>query len=202
MRLTGTCQTATFVFLLAAAAGNLARAEEPAAQAPVQSNPDPRLGLLAAVVGVASPGAYGATLGTGLRLRICDYFAASVDLGYGLAGSSPGIQDRWWLIPAVAAVIPTGRLRLDLGAGFGVATSSGYVSWSDYVAAPFTPVWHFTVPAIRAHFAAAYPVNHRLDLYGRLEVVSLLLLGAPSADAELMNTLWIGLWLGVQYRLL
>ncbi len=163
---------------------------------------DPRLGLQAGLVGVASPGAYGAALGAGLRLRVCSYFAASVDLGYGLAGATPGMQDRWWLVPAVAAIIPAGRLRLDLGAGLGVATSSEYLSWSAYAAAPFTPVWHFTVPAVRVHLAAAYPVSQGLDLYARLEVVSLLLLGTPNADAELMNTLWVGLWIGIQYRLL
>jgi hypothetical protein len=165
-------------------------------------NPDPRLGFQVAAVGLASPGAYGAALGSGLRLRLGSYFAASFDLGYGLTGSSPGMQDRWWVFPSVAGIVPAGPLRLDLGAGFGVATSSGYISWPDYVAAPFTPVWHFTVPALRAHIAAALPVRRDLDLYARLEVVSLLLVGSPNADAELVNTLWLGFWIGIQYRLL
>lgn len=147
-------------------------------------------------------GAYGACLGTGLRLRPADHFAASLDLGYGLAGTSPGMQDRWWIFPSAAGVLGWGRLRLDLGAGFGAATSSGYVSAPAYAAAPFTPVWHFTVPAARLHAAAAWQVRPTLDLYARLEGVSLLLTGAPQADAELTNTLWLGLWLGVQYRLL
>jgi hypothetical protein len=173
-----------------------AHADEAAA-----TNPDPTLGLLAGVVGVASPGAYGACLGTGLRLRLGDHFAVSADLGYGLAGASPGMQDRWWLFPAVAGVLPAGPLRLDLGAGFGVATSSGYVSWPAYEAAPFTPIWHFTVPAARVHVAVAYPVTKTLDLYARLEAVSLILT-SPSANEQLENTLWFGLWLGIQYRLL
>ncbi len=183
-----------------------ARADESASPAnPPQiesTNPDPRLGLQAGVVGLASPGAYGSALGAGLRLRLGDYFAVSADLGYGLAGASPGLQDRWWVFPSIAGIIHAGRLRFDLGAGFGVATSSGYVSWAGYDAAPFGPIWHFTVPAVRAHLAAALPVAHRLDLFARLEVVSLLLIGPPNPDAELMNTLWVGLWIGIQYRLL
>jgi hypothetical protein len=194
---------AAFCIVAAMTTSTLARADEPVATPTIESSsPDPRLGFLAGVVGIASPGAYGAALGTGLRLRLGNYFAASVDLGYGLAGASPGMQDRWWLIPAVAGVIPAGSLHFDLGAGFGVATSSGYVSWADYAAAPFTPIWHFTVPAARAHLAATLPVARALDLYARLEVVSLLLIGSPDADAELMNTLWVGLWIGLQYKLL
>jgi len=185
------------------AVASVARAGEPPPEAGIDHETlDPRLGLQAGVVGLASPGAYGSALGAGLRLRIGSHFAASVDLGYGLAGASPGLQDRWWLFPAVAGIIPAGRLRFDLGAGFGVATSSGYVSWAGYEAAPFGPIWHFTVPAVRAHLAAALPIAHWLDLFARLEVVSLLLVGPPHPDAELMDTLWIGLWLGVQYRLL
>ncbi|MHB8420776.1 MAG: hypothetical protein ACYDCL_22100 [Myxococcales bacterium] len=182
--------------------GTAARASEPAASSTEPASQDPRLGLLAGAVGIGGPGAYGAALGAGLRLRLGSYFAASVDLGYGLAGAASGMQDRWWLFPAVAGIIPAGRLRLDLGAGFGVATSSGYVSWSDYAAGPFMPIWHFTVPAVRVHLAAAYPVANGLDLYARLEAVSLLLTGAPHGDAELANTLWFGLWLGIQVRLL
>jgi hypothetical protein len=192
--------------LLLALAPITARADLPGELPPEagidHENLDPKLGLLAGVVGLASPGAYGSALGAGLRLRLGGYFAASVDLGYGLAGTSPGLQDRWWLFPAIAGIIPVGRLRFDLGAGFGVATSSGYASWAGYEAAPFGPIWHFTVPAVRAHLAAALPVAHRLDLFARLEVVSLLLIGPPNPDAELMDTLWIGLWIGIQYRLL
>ena len=168
------------------AVATAARADQPPPEAGIyHENLDPTLGLQAGVVGLASPGAYGSALGAGLRLRFCSSFAASVDLGYGLAGTSPGLQDRWWLFPAVAGIIPAGRLRFDLGAGFGVATSSGYASWAGYDAAPFGPIWHFTVPAVRAHFAAALPIAHRLHLFARLEIVSLLLVGPPNPDAEL-----------------
>ncbi len=177
-------------------------AEPAAAVSAPPAGPDPRLALQAGVVGIASPGAYGADLGAGLRLRFGRYLAISADLGYGLAGQSAGLQDRWWLFPAVAGVLRAGPARLDLGVGLGVATSSGYLSWSAYEAAPFTPIWHFTVPALRAHLAAAWPVTSSLDLYSRLEVVSLLLISGPNANAELVNTLWVGLWLGIQYRLL
>jgi hypothetical protein len=120
-------------------------------------------------------------------------------VGYGLLTAPPTVQDRWWVMPAVAWVIPAGPVRLDLGAGAGVGTSSGYVSWSDYAARPFTPVWHFTVPAARAHLTAAVAVTPHLDLFARADVASLVFVGSPSGA---MDTTWFALWIGVQPRLL
>jgi hypothetical protein len=116
--------------------------------------------------------------------------------------TSPGVQDRWWVIPAAALVIPAGRLRFDLGAGVGVGTSSGYGSWSDYVAGPFSPVWHYTVPVFREHVTAATDLTRNLDGFVRVDVASLLLIGSSGPYGGGMDTTWVALWLGVDFRLL
>jgi hypothetical protein len=154
-----------------------------------------RLGLLAAAGYLGSPGAEGGAFLTGLRLGVDRHFAASLDLGYGLLRAPPSTQDRWWVIPAASLVIPAGKVRFDLGAGAGVGTSSGYVSWSDYAAKPFTPVWHYTVPAARAHLLAAIDLTPGLEVFARADVASLL---AVPSQAGATDTTWFALWLGVQ----
>ena len=147
---------------------------------------------------LAASGANGAALSAGLRAGVSKYFAASLDLGYGLLGASPGIEDRWWLIPSVALVVPAGRVSFDFGAGVGVGTVSGYSSWSDYVARPFGPDWHFTVPAVRVHAIVALPLSPELALFARVEGASLLGVSEYyNADA-----FWFGLSLGLAVRLL
>lgn len=191
-------ETVAFALVIVATAGRTARADE---SIEPRTLPAPHsLGLFAGVGAIGSPGADGGAFLTGLRLGVGRHFAASVDLGYGLLSAPPTIQDRWWVIPSAALVIPAGSVRLDLGAGAGLGTSSGYVSWSDYDARPFTPIWHYTVPAVRAHALAAIEVAHNLDLFARVDVASLLSVGSRTGGA--MDTTWFALWIGVEPRLL
>jgi hypothetical protein len=176
---------------------------QPVPTAPLESraNASRRPWNLRAFVGadyLAASGANGGALSAGLRAGLSRYFAASLDLGYGLLGASPGIEDRWWLLPSVALVVPAGRVSFDFGVGVGVGTVSGYSSWSDYVARPFGPDWHFTVPAVRVHAIVALPLSHELDLFARIEGASLLGVSQSyNADA-----FWFGLSMGLAIRLL
>jgi len=198
MGLARALHTAALALVIAATAGRAAHADE---SVETRALPAPhRLGLFAGVGALGSPGATGGAFLTGLRLGVGRHFAASVDLGYGLLTAPPTIQDRWWVIPSAAVVIPAGSVRFDLGAGAGVGTSSGYLSWSDYDARPFTPIWHYTVPAARAHVAAAIEIARNLDLFARADVATLFSVGSQAGGA--MDTTWFALWIGVEPRLL
>jgi hypothetical protein len=157
------------------------------------------LGVFAAAGALGSPGATGGAFLAGLRLGVGSHFTASLDLGYGLLTAPPTVQDRWWVIPSAALVLHAGSVRFDLGAGAGVGTSSGYVSWSDYDARPFTPIWHYTVPAVRGHAAAAIEIARGLDVFARADVASLLSAGSQGGA---MDTTWFALWIGLEPRLL
>lgn len=187
----------TLVLVAATTVVTTARADDSVATRapPVEHD----LGLIAGLGALGSPGASGGAFLAGLRLGIGRHFAVSADVGYGLLTAPPTIQDRWWVIPSAALVIPAGAVRFDFGAGAGVGTSSGYLSWSDYDARPFTPVWHYTVPAVRVHAAGAFAVARNLDLFVRADVASLLAVGSQGAA---MDTTWFALWVGVEPRLL
>jgi hypothetical protein len=196
------------VALLALACGacwsSAALAEESAiggstAQLATAADAPKRLSFLIGAGSLDSPGAAGGALWTGLRLALGRHLAVSTDLGYGLVGAAPSAQDRWWLIPALAAVIPLGPVRVDIGAGAGVGTSSGYPTWSKYLDAPFAPIWHDTVPIVRAHASAALPLEPNLDVFARAEVASLLNAGPHDGTVD---TLWVALWVGVQVGVL
>jgi hypothetical protein len=164
--------------------------------------PEPEPKKLAFLIGAGSlnsPGASGGALWTGLRVALGRHFAASTDLGYGLVGTAPSAQDRWWLIPALAMVIPTGPVRVDVGLGAGVGTSSGYPAWSNYLHAPLTPTWHDTVPIVRAHASAGMEIKRNVDVFARAEVASLLF--AKPHDGTL-DTLWLSFWVGLQVGIL
>lgn len=137
MRPAKTLHTTALALVLAGTAATTAQADE--SPEPRALPPPHSVGLFAGVGALGSPGATGGAFLAGLRLGVGKHFAASVDLGYGLLTAPPTIQDRWWLMPSAALVIPAGSVRLDLGVGAGVGTSSGYLSWSDYDARPFTP---------------------------------------------------------------
>ena len=194
-------RTGVLGILLATTAVSSARADD----RPPDARPAPaaehatKLGLFAGAGYLGSPGAEGGAFLAGLRLGVDRHFAASLDLGYGLLSAAPTTQDRWWLIPAASLVIPVGKVRFDVGAGAGVGTSSGYVSWSDYAARPFTPVWHYTVPAVRGHVTAAMELTPSLEVFARADVASLL---TVASQAQATDTTWFALWLGVQPRLL
>jgi hypothetical protein len=182
------------------------------------TQPDPNartLGVFASVGYLGSPGASGAAVNLGVRWRLNRNLALSADYGYGMIGASGAVQDpshevedRWWIMPAVAWVIPTTRVQLDLGAGVGLATASGYPSWSFFGAAPFGPVWAFQlVPAVRVHALAAMRLTGRFEIFARVDAGSLLLggnsIGIRSADQSpgLMDTTWLNLSLGLRCRL-
>src|SRR5688572_16336754 len=77
------------------------------------------VGLFAGVGYLGSRDAHGAAFSTGLRYSPCRALALSLDVGYGSLVASDGVQDRWWVIPSLALVLPAGRVRVDVGAGAG-----------------------------------------------------------------------------------
>ena len=155
-----------------------------------------RLALFAGAGYLGSPGATGGAFCAGLRLRPGEHAAGSFDLGYGLLGAYQSTQDRWWAIPAIAFVVTASPVRFDVGVGAGVGTSSGYASWSAYTAAPFTPSWHATVPAVRAHAVAAFRLTRSSDAFVRADVASLWLAGSGSTLSAAEDSLWVALWVG------
>jgi hypothetical protein len=154
-------------------------------------------------------GLNGAVVTSGVRYLPLRHLALSFDLGYGVIRGSPEVQDRWWLMPAAALVLPAGPVQLDLGAGLGLGATSGYTNWPAYAAAPFGPTWAFQlVPAARAHLQATMPLTEWVDLYGRLELATLLL-GGTSLGSRVGNPHprdgdleWFALTAGIQFRLL
>ena len=194
-----------------------ASSEQPAAPSAgsgleTRGTPDParqRLGFFVGAGYLASPGANGAALAAGLRLKVVQHFAVSLDLGYGLVGAATTVQDRWWVMPSLALVVPGGPLRFELGVGVGLGASSGYTSWPAYTAAPFTPVWAFQlVPAARAHVLAAMSLSPRTEFFARLDATTLLLEGnalgfrAGNPHPGATDTVWVNLWVGLQFGLL
>ncbi|MBS2028495.1 MAG: hypothetical protein JST54_11365 [Deltaproteobacteria bacterium] len=146
---------------------------------------------------LGSPGAVGSDVAFGLRMRAASHLALNLDTAYGLVAASGVAQDRWWAIPAIAAVAPLGSTTLDVGAGMGVGTTSGYASWSAYAAAPLEPTWHHTVPAAQLHVSFSIPLEH-IDLMARAQAGTLLGV-AKLAPAD---GTWLGLTLGIQARVL
>ncbi|MBK7863851.1 MAG: hypothetical protein IPJ65_35640 [Archangiaceae bacterium] len=169
-----------------------------------------RLGVFASTGVLANTGGLGGALNAGLRFAPARHLALGFDLGYGLIDTVTSAQDRWWLVPTVAAVLPLEGLRLELGAGLGLATASGYRSWAGFRAAPFDPAWAFQlVPAARAHFTVSVPLNARVEVFGRAELGSLLLGGnriglrdGRNPEPQLHDTTWAQLALGVQLGVL
>jgi hypothetical protein len=158
---------------------------------------------------LASPGASGAALAAGVRLGVGRHLGLSFDLGYGVLGSSTTTQDRWWLMPSVAWVVPIGRVRFDVGAGVGLGASSGYTNLAAYIAQPFEPVWAYQlVPAARAHVMASVGVARGVDVFARLVVASLWLGAGPfgfragNEHPSLTDTTWGNLWVGVMWNAL
>jgi hypothetical protein len=162
----------------------------------------PRLAISAASGFLASPGANGAAMALGARVGVGQHVVVALDLGYGVLGAATGptVQDRWWIIPSVALAIPIGPVRLELGGGFGLGASSGYVSWSAYVAKPFTPIWAYQLmPTLDAHAAAAIDLGPKLGLFARLDAAKLL---ASGSDRAPMDTTWGMLSSGATARVL
>jgi hypothetical protein len=180
-----------------------------AAAAPERPLPQ-KLGLLAGAGYLGSPGMNGAAGVVGVRYLPIKYLALSFDFGWGVIGRMPDVQDRWWLMPSVAVVVPAGqRVRLDFGAGVGFATSSGYPSWSAFTSGPFEPVWAYQLaPALRGHAMALVTLTGRVDLFVRFDVGSLLLddnsigIRVPGPRPSKTDTVFYDLLVGVHFRLL
>jgi hypothetical protein len=178
---------------------------------PDSSNDKPAEGLAKLTVFtsagyLSTSGGNGGALATGVRLALGDHFALGLDLGYGLLALQQGtMQDRWWIIPSMAVVLPAhiGKVPLsfDIGAGLGLGTSSGYASWSTYSARPFSADWAFQLePAVRAHAIAAVSVSRNVDLFLRADAAALILpQGSAPTDADGM---WMMFALGSRFRLL
>ncbi len=168
-----------------------------------------RLGLFVGASVLATEGLTGASLTGGTRLAMGRHLAAGFDFGWGAMHGAQQAEDRWWLMPSLAAVLPLEAGRLELGAGLGLGTASGYHSWAGFEARPFAPDWAFQLaPAARAHLGGAWTVSPALDAFARLEAGTLLLggntIGLRSGNPHPApaDTLWLQLTLGVQLRLL
>ena len=150
---------------------------------------------------LATSGANGGALGTGVRWAVARHFALGFDLGYGLLATGAGMQDRWWLVPSMAVVFPVGRVSFDVGAGLGLGTASGYASWSEYAAHPFQADWEFQLePAARAHVIAAYALGPTLELFARAEAAALVLPHDASPGGT-TNSTWAMFSLGTRFAL-
>ena len=167
------------------------------------------LGVSAGIGYLTSPDLKGSAFALGARWRAAEHIALGFDAGYGVIGKIPDVQDRWWLMPSVALVMPSGSTALDVGAGLGLGATSGYRSWSEYVAGPFNPVWALQlVPTFRVHLQATRKLTKRLDGFLRLDLASLLLRGNSIGsrvgipDPAVADTRWLDLLIGIQFRAL
>ncbi len=185
-----------------------ARAQDTTAPRPTRPSPH-TLGLLGGLGYLESPSLGGSAFMLGVRYRPITHFALSFDAGYGLLNGDAQVQDRWWLMPSVALVVPVRRLQLELGAGLGFGATSGYRSWDAYFAGPFDPTWALQlVPTFRAHAMAIAPVTRTLDVFVRADTAVLLLGGnsigsrVNDPDPPAADTLWLDLTVGVHFRVL
>lgn len=165
-----------------------------------------RLGMFASLGYLATAGGgNGSAFTTGIRLAVGRHLAIGADLGWGLLATPAVVEDRWWIMPTMALVLPAQvhgrRTAFDLGAGFGVGTSSGYSSLSVFADRPFAPDWAFQVfPAGRVHAAAYVAATRDLDFFVRADAASLIL---PSSSARTMtDSTWLLFSFGAQVRLL
>jgi len=151
--------------------------------------------------------ANGAALDGGLRVALGRYAAFSIDMGYGVIASASNTQDRWWLIPSFALVIPLDAVRFDLGAGIGLGICSGYPDFERFASDPFTPPWAFQlVPTARAHVMASVQLERGLDGFVRFDAGTLLLEGNSigmrdgNTSPQSVDTLWLHAAVGVSFR--
>ncbi len=198
-----------FTFLFASAFTTLAAADpNPNPDVATNAKEEPtKLSLYTSAGYLASSGANGGALSTGVRYAVGNHFALGFDIGYGLLAVQDGTaQDRWWFIPSMAVVIPArfGKVRatFDIGAGLGLGTSSGYASWSEYGAHPFTADWEFQLePAVRAHAIAAFTVSRNLEIFTRADAAALVLPHGVDTNGTTGST-WMMLSIGTRFRLL
>jgi hypothetical protein len=167
-----------------------------------------RLGLFAGLGFLEDGGRSGAAFLAGLRYSLSTHVALGFDLGWGAMVGRANAQDRWWLIPSIAVVVPTRHVRFDLGGGVGLGDAAGYPGWSSFAAAPFEPAVAYQLfPVVRAHAVAAVALSRGLDAFLRLDVGTVVLDDAVGIrtgvyEPGLVTTSWIDLSIGCQFRLL
>jgi hypothetical protein len=190
-----------FAVLVVMTFPTLARATDPDTT-PNQKRIDTKLDLFGSLGYLGSSGASGSAFTLGVRYGVGKHFAVSFDAGYGVLGlnSGPTVQDRWWLIPSVALVLPAGPVRFDIGAGFGLGATSGYDTFSQYAKEPFMPVWAFQlVPTVRGHAIASMPIGRKMDVFVRTDVATLLLPSGPHTNPT--DAMWVQMAVGVSFNL-
>ena len=194
-----TISIAFAVFTITSSAAAEDKAQTPRAGEPM------KLSVFTAAGYLGTGGGNGGVIATGARYMVGDHFALGLDLGYGLMAVQAAMQDRWWIIPSMAVVLPTrvGKVPLsfDIGAGFGWGTSSGYKSWDTYAARPFSADWAFQlVPAVRAHAIAAVSVSHSVDVFLRADAAAMIL--AQNSGSNDADAMWLMLAMGTRFRML
>ncbi len=152
---------------------------------------------------LTTPGGQGAAVVGGMRYSIGRHFAVSLAASYGSLNS---IQDRWWVMPTIAWVIPAGAFRFDFGAGVGSSTATAFASWSDY--SRDQPMWvNEAVPSFRLNAIVAAPISPGFELFARADATMQLLeqtsLGWRRGEAPTRNTgtMFLNLSVGCQFRL-
>jgi hypothetical protein len=162
---------------------------------------------------MGSPGEIGLAFALGTRLALGRYSALRFDVGYGVMGGSRSLEDRWWLVPSFAAVIPVERLRIEVGAGLGFATSSGYTDFDAFVREPFDDDWAYQlVPAVRGHLALWIDLEESVAAYVQIDAGGLLTAGndiglrvGPNGGAGIPSDaqlVWATLTVGTSHDLL
>jgi hypothetical protein len=147
------------------------------ATAPARAEAPQKLGVLVAASYLGNGVAGGVALSSGVRFAMGEHVALSAQLGYGVLSGPATTQDRWWMLPTIAWVLPADPVRVDVGVGLGLGASSGYDSFAGYLRAPFSPTWSFQlVPAALAHIMTMTSLGRRVDVFIRVEAVTLLLL--------------------------
>lgn len=203
--------TSMFTFLFALGVTRIASADPQVKPEPDQASASGRdepakLSLFTSAGYLASSGANGGALSTGVRYMVGSHFALGFDLGYGLLAAQQGtMQDRWWFIPSMAVVLPTRiagrRAAFDIGAGLGLGTASGYSSSSVYAAHPFTATWEFQLePTVRAHAIASIAMTKTVDLFVRADAAALVL--PHGSNATVTDSTWLMFSLGTRFQLL
>jgi|GEM_PF-2389264 len=151
----------------------------------------------------------GVALTLGGRLLLGSFSVLRLDVGYGLVGNDHEVQDRWWILPGYALLIPIDTMRLEIGASLGFATSSGYPDLAAFGDAPFNPRWALQlVGAARGHVALWFDLDESNAAFIELAVGTLHLEGNDAGvrhgidNATAAETVWWTLTVGTTFDVL
>lgn len=166
-----------------------------------------QLDLIGGVSLLGAPGELGLAFVLGTRLSLGRYTALRFDIGYGVMGGSRSLEDRWWLIPSFAAVVPFDQVRVEMGVGVGFATTSGYTSFEAFVREPFDDDWAYQlIPAVRGHAALWLELGHDADFYVQIDAGVLVTegndIGLRVGDPNMAQRVWTTLTVGSSVWLL